>query len=288
MNSSTKCIESIVNLGFTELEARIYLCLLQSSPATGYKVAKEIGTTHASIYKALESLEHKGAVLVDHAQTRLCRAVPYEELFDMLEQSFQTRRQEAMEKLNGLRLSEDDGRIYQLKNVDQVYAKCRAMIRSAKEVLTIDIFPDPLAKIGKSIREALVRGVKVLMQVYQPFHLEGAEVMLHPRGEHVLQRWPVHWIGLTSDGKTSLYATIEPDGASVHQALWTASPVISFALFSYAYSEFQLAAVASAFDECQTVEEVKEKYYDWFERHSLDVPGYRTLIEQYEGQALKG
>jgi sugar-specific transcriptional regulator TrmB len=288
MNLSTKCIETIVNLGFTELEARIYICLIQCSPATGYKVAKEIGTTHASIYKALESLENKGAVMVDHAETRLCRAVPYEELFDKLEHSFQKRRHEAVDRLKGLPLSDDDGRIYQLKNVDQVYAKCRAMIRSAEEVLTLDVFPDPLALIKESVSEAASRGVKVLIQVYQPSKVEGAEVIQHRRGEHVLKRWPVHWIGLTCDGKTSLYATIEPDGASVHQALWTASTVISFALFSYAYSEFQLATVGAALDACRTVEEVKKKFYDWYERHSLDVPGYRSLIERYEGQALKG
>ena len=92
MKIPAECIQHLIKLGFTELESKVYLCLLQQSPATGYRVAKEIGSTNASIYKALESLEAKGAILVDDAETRLCRAVQYDELFDQMERSFQERR----------------------------------------------------------------------------------------------------------------------------------------------------------------------------------------------------
>ena len=45
MGAHARCIEAFTDLGVTELEAGIYVCLLQCSPATGYKVAKEIGAT---------------------------------------------------------------------------------------------------------------------------------------------------------------------------------------------------------------------------------------------------
>ena len=55
----------LVEFGFTDLEAEIYLFLLGSSPTTGYRVAKGIRKPAANTYKALQTLATKGAILVE-------------------------------------------------------------------------------------------------------------------------------------------------------------------------------------------------------------------------------
>jgi len=285
MKIPSECIQHLAQMGFTDLESRIYLCLLQQSPATGYRVAKEIGATNASIYKALESLEAKGAVLVDDAKTRLCRAVPYEELFDQMERSFQEKRRTATQSLGMLRSSDNDDRIYQLKTLDQVYGKCRSMLGSARKILMIDVFPNPLAILRDAIQEAALRCEKVMVQVYEPDSLEGVQLYCHRKGDLILTRWPVQWIAMIGDGSQTLLAAIEPDGASVHQALWTTSPVLSWALFSYSLSEFQMAHMATAMEECRTIEELRHRQESWIDLSLLDeIPGYRILVERFSGR----
>jgi len=48
--------------------------LLKESPATGYRVRHAIGIAVANTYKALTSLEQKGAVIVENGENGLCLA----------------------------------------------------------------------------------------------------------------------------------------------------------------------------------------------------------------------
>ena len=87
MGVDDQCAQLIEELGFTRIEAQVYVHLLQDSPATGYRIAKEIGRSFTNTYKALSTLETKGAVLAYAGKNRLFRAVPVEELFDQLEKA---------------------------------------------------------------------------------------------------------------------------------------------------------------------------------------------------------
>src|SRR5438105_11642808 len=121
-------VESLVALGFTALEAEVYIYLLGASPATGYRVAQAIGKPIANTYKAIEALESKGAVIVEHSANRLCRAIPAEELLGQLERRFRDRRSKAARALSELPGSADDDRVYQLRSRDQVYERARSML----------------------------------------------------------------------------------------------------------------------------------------------------------------
>lgn len=57
-----KLLADLQRIGFSEYEARIYLCLLGNSPATAYEISKEAGLPRANTYAALESLKKKSAV----------------------------------------------------------------------------------------------------------------------------------------------------------------------------------------------------------------------------------
>ncbi len=66
-------------LGFTETEALVYGYLVENSPATGYRISHAIGKQPANTYKALRSLEDKGAIIIESGKSNLCQAVPPEE-----------------------------------------------------------------------------------------------------------------------------------------------------------------------------------------------------------------
>jgi len=52
----------LVRFGFTPTESKVYLALLQVSPATGYAVAQAAQLARANTYDALEGLAARGAV----------------------------------------------------------------------------------------------------------------------------------------------------------------------------------------------------------------------------------
>ena len=69
-------VPPLVSLGFTALAAEIYAWLPEEAPVTGYRIAQAIGKPAPNVYKAIETLETKGAVMVDEGKSRLCRPVP--------------------------------------------------------------------------------------------------------------------------------------------------------------------------------------------------------------------
>ncbi len=107
-------VKALADLGFTHLEAEIYAFLLQESPATGYRIAQAIGKPAANTYKAIQTLEQKGAVIVEDGTSRMCRAISSEELLSQLSRDFESKRTTAMASLSRLGHATTDERIYQV------------------------------------------------------------------------------------------------------------------------------------------------------------------------------
>ena len=54
--------QQLTEMGFTSLEAEIYLFLITTGSETGYAIAKGLNKATANVYKALDSLSAKGAI----------------------------------------------------------------------------------------------------------------------------------------------------------------------------------------------------------------------------------
>ena len=77
MNQNKKAIELLHSLGLNRLEAEVYTFLLeQPEPVTAYRAGRALGRPTANVYKAIEALARKGAVVIDEGSTRLCRPSP--------------------------------------------------------------------------------------------------------------------------------------------------------------------------------------------------------------------
>ena len=94
---STQGIDELRELGLTDLEASIYVQLLGTKASTGYAIAKAIAKPVANVYKALTTLEKKGAIYVEEGSNRLCSAVPAEELLDAMERNFKGNKEKAVQ-----------------------------------------------------------------------------------------------------------------------------------------------------------------------------------------------
>ena len=76
-------LSSLVSLGLTEYEAKVYLALLKGSPANGYQLSKRTGVPRSMIYEALGRLHTRGAVLKSgDERSTLYRPVPPDDLLD--------------------------------------------------------------------------------------------------------------------------------------------------------------------------------------------------------------
>lgn len=271
----------LVDLGLTGLEAEVFTFLLTESPATGYRVAQAIGKPAANTYKAIESLEKKGAVLVERGANRLCRAVSPDELLAGIERRFLETKKRAQAALATVDPPADDDHVYAMKTRRQVLERCRSMLARASEVALVDAFPEPLASLRADIEESASRGVSVYVKAYATAEIRGAGVALFPGGRLVLERWPGHWINVVVDGGEYLLAFLTPDGDGVHQAVWSNSAYLSWVYHSSLAAEIAMAEVQGILDRGGGREEIRECTKRFGKILVSEAPGYRSLVRRF-------
>jgi sugar-specific transcriptional regulator TrmB len=274
-------IAALVELGFTALEAQIYTWLVGESPATGYRIAQGIGKPVANTYKAIESLQQKGAVLVEEDESRLCRAVPPGELLRAVDRGFAARRDEAQRALANVARSEGDDRVYTLRTPAQVLERARTMLAAARQVVLIDAFPGVLDAVGPAIVQAAARDIIVAVKVYRPIELGKAEVFVEPDGERAIARWPGEWLNLAVDGAEHLLSFLAPDLATVHQAIWSSSPYLSWVYHSALGGELAMAGVHALAGDTPRGDPLRKLVARIRALLPLDAPGYRALIKRF-------
>ncbi len=162
-------LRQLQDLGFNQLEAEVYVFLLANKPATAYAVGKGLGRPTANVYKAVDALSRRGAVLIEEGDNRLCRAVPADEFLDQMRQSFRAKTEATAEALAKLERQSEDERVYRLESVPQLFERCRQMLEERCErCAVIDAFPGPLHAILPAIESAAARGVRLYVEAQEP------------------------------------------------------------------------------------------------------------------------
>lgn len=277
-------VKALTSLGFTGLEAEVYAFLLQESPATGYRVAQVIGKPVAGTYKAIESLQAKGALVVAaDGKNRLCRAVPWRELLDQIEQRFQDTCQQAEQALSQLRGCSDDDRVYEMETRSQVVQRCRQMLESARELVLADLYPSLARPLRVSLESAAQRGVEVILKIYEPIDIPGTRQVLRKSGSEIYGRMPGDVISLSVDGSEHVLAFLRTGSDEVYQALWTKSAMLSDRLHEQLVHEFILTDLKQEIENGAPSSRLRQILSETRHLHPVVSrgPSYRNLLRRF-------
>ena len=260
MQQSTELVLILKNIGLTQLESEVYVCLLQISPATGYKVANAIGRSFPNTYRAINGLREKGAVLVDEGASKVVRAVPVEDLFSHYQSHLQTMKRQAIAAADNLPQSSEDTRIYQLDSVPLVFQRCEHMLAEAEERVLLELFPEPAETLRTAVEGTAERGVTVAARVYQPAVLAGVHIVHSPFGEQTLKMFRSQWVAIFVDGRQFLLAHLMSGAQGVYQAIWSRNPFLARAFYDYVNSDLFHYAFRKRFDAARSLDEARAAY----------------------------
>jgi sugar-specific transcriptional regulator TrmB len=232
-------VDHLTELGFSGAEAAVYVALLAEPKATGYRIARLAGKPVPNTYKALDALHKKGAIIVDETgRGRTYTALPVSEFFEGMKRRLDTMRVHLEEELKGLAMGAVEGGIYQLNTPDQVYGRAKTLLREAKSVALVDIFPTPLEHLRGDMEAAAKRGVHVWAMIYLPGDIKGCEVIAPKKPALHLEIWKADWMNIIVDSREALYSLLKKDGSGVHRAVWIKDPYLAMQAFSGAFHEF--------------------------------------------------
>jgi sugar-specific transcriptional regulator TrmB len=244
------------SLGLTPIEALAYTYLVANPSATGYRVARGIGKPTANVYRALEGLERKGAVLRDRSAAPLFRALAPDELLGRLEREFAERRSAAARELAALHAEPADESLYPLGGTDQVWSRARALLASAARIVLADASGDIVDALAADLAAARARGVRVVVIARGATAEDGVVTWTDARPRSVV-RPPLR---IVADAREALLAQFSPDATRVHDAVWTRSAVFAAAIHDAITTELFFLEVARGVDEGLSVNEVEQSF----------------------------
>jgi hypothetical protein len=271
-------VDHLTELGFSGAEAAVYVALLAEPKATGYRIARLAGKPVPNTYKALDALHKKGAIIVDETgRGRTYTALPVSEFFEGMKRRLDTMRGHLEEELKGLAMGAVEGGIYQLNTPDQVYGRAKTLLREAKSVALVDIFPTPLEHLRGDIEAAARRGVHVCLKVYTPGDVKGCE-MIAPKGPAPhLEIWKADWMNIIVDSREALYSLMKKDGNGVHRAVWIKDPYLAMQAFGGAFHEFIFDRTGQLLWSGKTKDEIGSEITGFSRRYLTDDSFYEVI-----------
>jgi len=270
-------MDSLVSLGFSPLEAAIYVYLLEESPATGYQIAKAIEKPNANTYQALESMTQRGLLLVEDGRPRRYRAVPHKEMLRHLGAAYTARLETASKELDAIRPAAGDLLVYRITEYTQVIERCRAMLARARRKVVVDAFPGVLVTIFDELEATAGRGTEVIAKAYEPVTLDGVKVVLDARGRHIPDKWGIQWLNLVVDGREHLFACLDVEETRVIQAIWTESPYVAFLIHTGLLSEMAVDAMLTSVEGTPVTDQLMEILDELSYHDEEDLPGRLDL-----------
>ena len=223
-----RAADALVPFGFTALESEVYAFLLKENPATGYRIAQAIGKPAANTYKAIASLERKGAVSVPDGESRQCVPVAPQTLLDRLGRRQEADRRSALDALKRAAVaSAPTPRLTAIHGTESALGLARMMLGGARGHVLLHAHPSLLEALRPEI-EAAAPEAPVYVLGSETVALAGVE-WIPPRSGHdagfVLEMAVDTVSGLlaTGTGEGSELAgcagTDHPFGSGVHRLL---------------------------------------------------------------------
>lgn len=247
---SAATAESLAALGLTPLEAEAYRFVLSTPQASGYRIAQALGKPVGNIYKTIESLEAKGAILTsDDGGTRVAAAVPAEEWIRGRRATFDAACIRAARELQSFTDAPeaDDDLVYRIVDPAAVFERARSMLRQASRFALASITPRLLPHVADALHACGQRSLAVGVKVYEPCEIPGVETAVDPRGSDALVDAPGEWIILSVDGRACLHALFHPSASielpTLHMASYTTNSLLAWSVYSGVSSDFLLASV---------------------------------------------
>ncbi len=223
----TDPIEKLVQIGFSEYEAKAYVAMLRKNPATGYEISKLSGVPRSMIYEVLGKLTARGAALTLRKEGSVSYTpVPAEDLLERHHREQEQLIAELKAELSALGSASELEYVWNIEGDENIVARAIEMIGDAQEQLHISLLPAILPGLRWALEKAVDRGVRVVVYTPSPIDLPGAKVVVSPVSEEARDRVEGLWLILVVDEEEVLVG--EWMTASQARASWTSSPLLVF------------------------------------------------------------
>jgi len=261
MKKNKKLTDLLAEMGLSNLEATVYIWLLEHKRSTGYNIAMQIGKPVANTYKALKSLERKGAAISDSTSNKLIYdTVPVDQFLNSIQQEFDKKRESIIHEVEKLEVQQEPVGIYELQSGELVYEKALNMIETAEHSLIVDAFPAPLETLKPHILKHNSRGLDIFLKHYADETVTGVRQIPKTDSDIVLDELLGQWLIIIKDANETLIAFFDRSGEEMVHSVWIQDAFITLVNFSGSIIECVLSEILAKVyeDPNATIDSIKK------------------------------
>jgi sugar-specific transcriptional regulator TrmB len=262
-----KELSGLLDLGFTEYEAKAYLSLLRVNPASAYEIAKSSGVPTSKIYEVLKKLAAKGIItVIDDGKTKRYTPADPDEFLDR----YRSRTVKVIDELRvGLAAARGERELSQIWNIreyEYLIDKARRMIEGASVAVLLSVWKEELALLSDVITEALHRKVRVVIVHFGPPELALGQMYQHPIEDTLYQEKGGRGLTIVADAREVLMGTISEDQKV--EGAWSRNSGFVAMAEDYIKHDVYIMKIVGKFDKM-----LKERYGDRYQ-------GLRNIFQE--------
>lgn len=216
----------LVGLGLSEHEARVYMVLLSERPLAASELADQLDMPSRTIQGAIDALAARGALVgLPGEGAVMYAAIPATEFLDQLHREHETLIGSLKEELSLLDTPPEHICMWSVTGHARIMIRARDMIARSDRVIYLGILPAALPALRGALREAIDRGVQVVVYTTGHVELAGGRVVVTPMPAEALAQIADPGIIVVRDRAEALIG--ESCSCGQARASWTRSPTIA-------------------------------------------------------------
>ncbi len=238
-------MDNIINIlksfGLTGNEARIYLSLLKTNPATGYEISQMTSVPRSAIYSVLSRLESMNIINGVGEKPRRFIPISHEALVEHYSHKLERDLSELRAGLATLDQKDLSADVWFIKGYDNLILKARELIGKSDKRLYLSLWRTEYLALESEVEEALARGVHVTIFSFNHVPIVGANTVLYDLDEEQLAKEWKRSIILVADNANAILGGAQRDAQN--QVIWTDHPSLIGLATNHIILDITLAGV---------------------------------------------
>jgi len=260
----TDPIDKLVEIGFSEYEAKAYIALLRENPVSGYQLSKISGVPRSMIYEVLGKLTARGAAMTLHTGGATKYApVAAAEFLDQLLREQEDLVASLKDDLAHLTSAPDLEYVWNIEGHENILAKAQEMIDQARTRIYLALLPATFPDLRSVLEDAVERDVRVVIYTMGDLDLLGGQVVVAPMSDEALSQAGGLGLILVIDGEEVLIG--EWLTATQARASWTSSPLLVFIAEHHLRTDLYLPRILALLGD-QALDLIQEEDRELFAR----------------------
>jgi predicted transcriptional regulator len=204
-------VDLLRQLGFGEYEAKAYIALLQQNPLNGYELAKTSGIPRANIYRVLQRLEERSAIIPIETEGSLRYSpVPPEQLIPQMGAHFQTVLESTQRELTSLSQPNPQRLNRNVLGYASLLDQARGLINEAQDDLFIAVWHPEAQALGAEVANVKPQ-IRLMTLCMQACPAECGACAGSIYRYHVVPAQLTRWLIVVRDNRDMLMGEIGPD-----------------------------------------------------------------------------